>query len=316
MISVIQTGLFYGVTLVPILVYNSRNPGVLTKRLNEISYIKPGVPLGEVLSQFVRRYLEDQSLEPLLTIGDVYPRHHVAGSGGAFFFATFILALIGLVIILTRHKREPWWHFVLYGLAISIVPGAISLWPFHSMRLMAYPVFLTVLTVPALEWLLSRGRRESDLAASPSRESGESSLGDGKAFASGISAGGLPLSARLLILFSLLVLTGVEAYRFQIVFRRDGPNRVFHFDIDYKVAYDMATKQPVRPIYLEDGKWGPAYIHALWYATVERRPTSQFVHLAPGARAPAGKIVIRSGEACDHCETLSRTGVYHVYKSL
>ena len=114
-ISVIKAGVLYGVTLVPILVYNSRNPGVLTKRLNEISYIKPGVPLGEVLSQFIKRYLEDQRLASLLMIGDVYPRHHVPGSGGAFFFATFILALIGLVIVFARHWNDPWWRFVFTG---------------------------------------------------------------------------------------------------------------------------------------------------------------------------------------------------------
>ena len=156
LISVIKAGLLYGVTLVPILVFNSRNPGVLTKRFNEVSYIKPGVPLSEVLSHFIKRYLEDLSLNSLLMTGDILPRHHVPGSGGAFFFATFILAIIGLVIVIARRRRDPWWRFILYGIAIAIVPGAISVWPFHEMRLMAYPVFLVLLTVPALEWLLAR----------------------------------------------------------------------------------------------------------------------------------------------------------------
>ena len=48
-------------------------------------------------SEFVRRYLEDQSLTALLMTGDYHPRHHVQGSGGAIFFATFILAMIGLL---------------------------------------------------------------------------------------------------------------------------------------------------------------------------------------------------------------------------
>jgi hypothetical protein len=300
-ISVIKAGVLYGMTLLPILVYNSRNPGVLTKRLNEISYIKPGVPLRDVLSQFIKRYLEDQELASLLTVGDVYPRHHVPGSGGAFFFATFILVLIGIVIVFARHWNDPWWRFILYGLAVSIVPGAMSLWPFHEMRLMAYPVFLTVLTVPALEWLLARDKHESNLAPSPASQSGISTM---------------PRTARLLILCSLLVLTAVEAYRFQVVFRRDGPNRTFHFDVPYKAAYDAATKQPARPIYLDDGKWGPGYIHALWYATLEKRPTSEFVHLAAGAKVPPGKVVISSGESCERCETITRSGVYHVYKTL
>lgn len=301
-ISVIKTGVLYGVMLVPILVYNSRNPGVLTKRLNEISYIRPGVPLRDVLSQFIKRYLEDQELASLLMVGDVYPRHHVPGSGGAFFFATFILVLIGLVIVIARHWKDPWWRFILYGLAVSIVPGAMSLWPFHEMRLMAYPVFLIVLTVPAVAWLLTRDKDESNLVTSPVRESG---------------IGTMPPTARLLILCSVLALMAVEAYRFQVVFRRDGPNRTFHFDVPYRAAYDAATKQPLRPIYLDDGKWGPAYIHALWYATMEKRPISEFVHLTAGAKPPPpGKVVISTGEACQHCETITRSGVYHVYKTL
>src|SRR6266446_6803416 len=291
-ISVVKAGILYGATLVPILVYNSRNPGVLTKRLNEISYIRPGVPLRDVLSQFIKRYLEDQNLTPLLTVGDVYPRHHVPGSGGAFFAATFILALIGLVIIFARHWKNPWWRFVVYGLAVSIVPGAMSTWPFHEMRLMAYPVFLTLLTVPALEWLLARDKPESDLTESPVRQSG---------------IGTMPRPARLLILCSLLVLTAVEARSFQTIFRRDGPTRTFHFDVPYRAAYDAATKQSVRPIYLEDGKWGPAYIHALWYATIEKRPTSEFVHLKGQEKAPPGKVVISTGESCEHCETITRS---------
>ena len=61
----------------------------------------------------------------------------------------------GLLLVLARRWRDPWWRFVLYGLAVSIVPGAITDWPFHELRLMAYAVFLVVLTVPALEWLLA-----------------------------------------------------------------------------------------------------------------------------------------------------------------
>ena len=315
-ISVIKAGVLYGVTLVPMLVFNSRNPGVLTQRFSEVSYIERGVPLSEVLSQFIKRYLEDQSLTCLLMTGDINPRHHVPGSGGAFFFATFILSIIGLVIVIARRRRDPWWRFVLYGLIIAIVPGAISVGPFHEMRLMAYPVFLTLLTVPALEWLLAREKHKSGLVPSPCYEGGEPLSEDGQLFGPGTAEGVLPRAARLLILCLLLALTGVEAYRFQTVFRRDGPKRAFEFDIAYKTAYDTAIRQPVRPIYLEDGKWGPGYIHALWYATVEKRPTSEFVHLTAGENAPPGKVVISSGESCERCETITRIGVYHVYKSL
>lgn len=316
LIGVIKTGFLYGLMLFPILVFNRSNPGVLTKRLHEISYIRPGVPWSTAASQFIKRYLEDQSLLSLLVNGDYHPRHHVPGSGGAFFFATFILVLIGLVIVIACRRRDPWWRFVLYGLAVAVVPGAISVEPFHAMRMMAYPVFLILLTVPALEWLLARGELKSDSGLSPAEEDGEALSEHAPPAERRLAGEGWPRSIRLGLLGLLLALTCVEAYRFQTVFRREGPKRIFDFDVLYKSAYDAATKQRSRPIYLEDGKWGPAYIHALWYATVEKRPTSQFVHLKPGTRPPAGGVVISSSETCQRCETITRSGVYHVYKAL
>ena len=313
LVGIIKTGIAYGLTLVPLLAFNWRHPGALTKRLHEVSYIRLGVPWTELASQFIKRYLEDQSLIGLLVNGDYHPRHHVPGSGGALFFATFILVLIGLIIVISHRRCNPWWRFVLYGLVVAIVPGAISVEPFHELHLIAYPVFLLVLTVPALEWLLARDKGKLELVPAPSGEVARSS---GEGFRLSVSGGLPPRSVRLGFLSLLLALTAVEAYRFQTVFRREGPRRSFDFDVPYQAAYDVAIRQPARPIYLEDGKWGPAYIHALWYATVERRPTSQFVHLAPGAKPPAGKIVISSAETCQSCKTITHAGVYHVYEAL
>lgn len=314
LVSVIKTWLLYGVTLLPILIFNRTHPGILAKRLDEISYIKSGVAWSDIAAQFIKRYLEDQSLYSLLVAGDIYPRHHVPGSGGAFFFATFILALIGLAVIIVRLRNYAWWRFVLYGLVVAIVPGAISNWPFHETRLIAYPVFLLLATVPALEWLLTR-EPKPDLVPMPS---GELGITPGEVGAVGFPEGNavLPRATRLLILCALLALMGFEVYRFQTVFRREGPKRSTDFDVVYKSAYDAAVRQPVRPIYLEDGKGGPAYIHALWYATVEKRARSEFVHLAPGAKAPVGKVVISTVEGCQQCETIMTAGIYRVYKPL
>src|SRR4029077_12702781 len=87
--------------------------------------------------------------------GDGHWHHHVEGSGGAILFGTFILAMAGLLLVIARRWGEPWWRFVLYGLAASIGPGAIADLLFHEVRLMGYAVFLMVLTVPAVQWLLA-----------------------------------------------------------------------------------------------------------------------------------------------------------------
>ncbi|HEX7517473.1 MAG TPA: hypothetical protein VF345_09325 [Chthoniobacterales bacterium] len=311
LISVVKIGLLYGITLVPIVVFNWRHPGNLTKRLWEVSYIRPGIPLSDLASQFFKRYLEDQSLTVLLLSGDYHGRHHVPGSGGAIFVGTYILAVIGLFVVLACLRRDPWWRYILYGLAVSVVPGAIGVEPFHELHLIGYPVFLLVLTVPALEWFLAKRKWEQVPVLS-----GEVTKPSWERFRLFVGENLPPRSVRFGVLSLLLVFTMIQAYQFQIVFRRDGPKRLFEFDVQYKEAYDTAVKQPARPIYLEDGKWGPGYIHALWYATVEKRPRSQFVHLKQGVKPPAGVVVISSEEQCQHCETILRTGVYHVYKTL
>jgi hypothetical protein len=291
-------------TLIPILVFNWHHPGALTSRFFAATYMRPGVLWRDAANEFVRRYLEDQSLTGLLQTGHPHPRHHIIEAGGAFFFATFILAMIGLLLIVICHRRDPWWRFVVYGLAVSIVPGAITFEPFHALRLLALPVFLSVLTVPALEWLLAPDEQKQE-TYSKTQEA---------------SVRGFSRSIRLGILIFLLALTTIEAIRFQIVFRREGPRRGIFFDASYKEIFDAAVAQPSRPIYLIDGSFGPASMHAFWYATVEGRSRSEFVYLGDAAKHPSppiGGVVISSDsdKNCQKCQIIKRSGVYLLYRA-
>src|SRR5215472_9234334 len=72
-LGVLKIWLAYAVTLIPLILFNRSHSGVLTKRLWEVTYINPDVPWKEIPSQldeFVRCYLQDQSLTPLLLTGD------------------------------------------------------------------------------------------------------------------------------------------------------------------------------------------------------------------------------------------------------
>lgn len=283
-LGVIKIWLGYAVTWIPLILFNRSHSGVLTKRLWEVTYIRPGASWKELAAQFtefLRCYLQDLSLTPLLLTGDAHWHHHVEGSGGAIFFATFILAMAGLLLIIVHRYSNSWWRFVLYGLAVSIVPGAITDWPFHGLRLMGYAVFLMLLTVPALEWLLAQGTQQR--------------------------------FARLALLALLLGATVLQFIDFQITFWRQGPNRENAFDSLYKAAYDAAVAQPQRPIYLENGRWGPAYMDAYWYATVEGRPLSEFVLLPDQAKPPLGAIVLSSNSDCKDCEVIKKSGAYLLY---
>jgi len=310
--GILKIWLAYAVTLVPLILFNRSHSGVLTKRLWEVSYIKPDAAWKEIPSQiaeFVRCYLQDQSLSPLLMTGDGHWHHHVEGSGGAILFATFILAMAGLLLVIARRWRDPWWRFVLYGLAASIVPGAMTDWPFHELRLMGYAVFLLVLTIPALEWLLASVEPKQRV-----RDTTDTTH-DGEPGNAVVASPGLPRGVRMGILAFLLTATVAQAVDFQLIFWRKGLDRQFAFDVLYKDAYDAAVARSERPIYLEDGQWGPAYMDAYWYATVEGRPLSQFVRLPAGAKPPPGAIVLSSTSDCQNCEVIKKYLQYELYKA-
>jgi hypothetical protein len=303
LISVIKTWVLFGFSLIPLLVYRSRHPEAMTQRFYLISYIKPDSPWKEIAPQFIRRYLTDFSLVNLLMDGDGNPRHHVPGSLGSFLIGAFILALLGLVVVIVRHWREPWWRFVIFGAAASIVPGALTLDQFHSLRIVAYPVFLLALMIPGLAFLLERTPRDDDGFV------GEEIQPTGP-------PGSLPPSrfARQSVLVALLAAIALQAIYFQSVYRREGSGRGWVFDAAYKEVYDAAIALPNRPIYLIDGT-EPAYEHAYWYAAVEGRKRSEFIHLNEGARAPAGSIVIGSQASCEDCQIIKKSGDYLLYRA-
>jgi hypothetical protein len=297
--AVAATWILYALILLPAVLFNRSHPGVLMKRFLEVSYIRTTIPMMDNLAVFMRRFLEDQNLTGLLLTGDEHARHHVTGSGGAFFFSAFVLVVIGFFLLIAFRRRDPWWRFIFYGLVAAIVPGAITNWSFHALRLLAWPVFLLVVAVPGLEWLLAS---KTPILASSST-------------APEIPQNLVPRPLRLSFLCVLLALGMVETYWFQTVYRREGPKREGEFDIYYKPAYDVAVQQPSRPIYLEDGRWGPAYIHALWYATLEKRPTSEFTYLESGEKPPQGAVVISTSDVCEGCVTIKRSYIYHVYRA-
>ena len=207
--------------------------------------------------------------------------------------------MIGLLLVFARGWRDPWWRFVVYGLAVSIVPGAITNEPFHQLRLMGYAVFLLVLTIPALDWLLAPTEYKADCMQVPSRGSRTAASSRSRHVAH--ATGSLSRPIRLGFLGILLAATVAQAVDFQITFWREGPKRLYDFDVPYKPLYDRAVAQPQRPIYLENGQWGPAYMDAYWYATVERRPLSEFIRLPDGAKPPPGAIVLSSNSECQNC---------------
>jgi len=302
--DVIKVWVGYGIVLIPLAIFNLRHPGALTSRFWGLSYLRTEKTFQGIVFRFITRYFQDLSFARLLTTGDINPRHHVPGATGSLLAAPFILALLGVVIIFWRHRRDPWWRFIILGLLAAVVPGALTVDAFHTGRMIACPIFLLVLTIPALEWLIQNGKeKEHSYEIEGAAEGAVKSIRSDRSVA--------PRRSALII---LLLATIMQAAYFQSVFWRTGPKRLLSLDATYKDVYDVAIAMPSRPIYLEDGKFGPAYIHALWYATLEGRNTSEFVHLDYGVKAPPGSLVISSEDSCANCEVVISSGQYSVYR--
>jgi hypothetical protein len=276
----------FALTLIPLLVFNLHHPGVLQGRFHLLTYITPQSKIRQIAVEFVRRYLQNLNVMHWVYVGDGNPRHHVPGAMGSLLGATVILAIIGALLVFVREWHNPWWRYALFGLAVSLVPGALTKDNFHALREIGFPIFLLVLNIPALAWLLGSGsevdRTERD-------------------------EGSWAASFRPALCMALMVLTVVQGSYFQVKFRQQGPNRGYAFESDFAQIFAAAMARPNRPIYLvgED-----ATIGAYWYATAQGRSTAEFVEVPAGATPPREALTIRSETPSASCLPILRYGHY------
>ncbi|HYN68840.1 MAG TPA: hypothetical protein VEX41_01360 [Candidatus Eisenbacteria bacterium] len=267
------------VALIPMAIYAQENPTFLFQRLDETSYLK-GSTLPDIVARFANRYLVDLDPRNLLLVGDANMRHHVAGVGGPILVATLILAIIGLDRIVHRFSADPWWRYVAFGLLVAVVPAALTVDDSHANRLLAVPVFLILLGIPALKWLLEPGVRGF--------------------IRQGVAVG-------------LVAATLVQGAYFQMRFHDVAPGRAGWFDGEFPRLFDEAVGTGADPIYLADGI-AETYIHAYWYGVLANVPTTRFVHLTGGEKAPPGALVISSEADCGACQVIDAGGFFKIYR--
>jgi 4-amino-4-deoxy-L-arabinose transferase-like glycosyltransferase len=285
----------YALALVPLLVFDRRNPGALAARFRLLTYAAPQTTLAADASEFVRHYLADVNPWRMLVTGESNIRDHVAGCG-ALLAATFLLAAFGLVLVLRDHRREAWWRFLLYAVAASVVPAALTATDFPQLRLAAFPIFLQVLTVPALARLLDEGRGEQDAGRAHVRVARR------------------PRAHRRAVLYALAALLLLQGAYFQWLFHRRAPERWYVFDARFAskvLAPALATNRT--PVYLYDPPGRSGYIQALWHAALRGVGPSRFVRLAPEDAPPPGALVISTAEDCADCRLLARQINYILY---
>ena len=270
----------YAAAVLPVLVFNARHEGALTERFRQVSFVRPGMSWGEVLSRFLQNYAGSFSPWSWLAAGDPEPRHHVQWMG-SLLAATVAASALGLFAVLGRRGRDPFWRFVLYALLVAPLPASLTLDRFHTLRLVALPVLLLVLAAAGLAWLLEPGARGRLKRA---------------AFA------------------SLLALTLLQGALFRRQFHRAAPARWHSFDAFYPEVFDEAMREPRRPVYLIDASGAPGYIHAYFYGVVRGLdPAREFVRIPPNEQPPPGALVISTELPCARCRVLRQGGPFRAY---
>lgn len=280
--SILKTWVLFGLTLLPLLVFQQRHPGALSARYQLITYITAESSYREIAWEFLKHYLGNINPWKMIVSGDpnMYQIASIYGVG-LVLLATIVTALASVILLARSRRLNSWWLLVLYGLAVSFVPASLTKDYFHTLRLAAVPVFLLVLTIPALAWLLENKS-----------------------------------AVRRAMLIAIIVLTVAQGFFFHWQYHAAAriTRRLNLFDADYTTTIlptAMAASSE-RPIYLADAPGVPGYIQAFWYGTLQRIPLSKFVVLMPERVAPDGAIVITT-ETCPRCAALFDRWPYTIY---
>jgi len=279
--GLLRTWAIYLLSLLPLFTFQRLYNGALTNRFNLISYIKPGNSLVDNAWQFIKHYLGNLDPRRFVLNGDpnYFQITHLYGKP-VLLFVTFVLFILGIVIVIWRRRQNRWWCYMLYAFVVSVIPVSLTVDYFHILRLSGTLILIFVLAVPAVEWLLAN---ESHLK-------------------------------RALITFALvaIVAQGV-VFQWQYHASATSPWRRHLFDADYpSKIFEPAIATGATPIYLVDTA-APSYIHAYWYATLKGIPISRFAHLKLEETPPTGSLVIAAEEDCWGQGALARVEPYTLY---
>jgi 4-amino-4-deoxy-L-arabinose transferase-like glycosyltransferase len=280
-LGVVATWALYALSLLPLIIFQRRHPGALSARFALISYLEPPYLIADNAWEFVKHYFGNLNPLRLLVTGDpnVEQIAHIHGAP-LLLAATGILAVMGLFLIIRQQRNQTWWRFVLFCLLVSIVPASLTKEYVHMLRLAPLPVFILVLTIPAITWLrMKTGRPRAILA----------------------------------VLVFLMFLQGA-AFFWKFESSASSPKRLRQFDNGYpSQILERALNTTQRPVYLADALAIPGYIQAYWYATLRGESPANFVRLAPDQPAPDGALVITTEENCPRCRIIATSEFYTLY---
>ena len=145
------------VCLVPYFLFAANNPGALTLRFRSISYLYSSKPLLEKAITFVHNYLVYWFPGFLVRSGDMNLRHGT-GYGGVIFSITWLLFLLGLLVILTNRAllTTRFNFFLLVNLLLAPASAALtSEGSPHALRSLLISYYILLISCYGLKFTLS-----------------------------------------------------------------------------------------------------------------------------------------------------------------
>jgi 4-amino-4-deoxy-L-arabinose transferase-like glycosyltransferase len=278
-LDIAKTWVLYALLCVPLLLFHRQNPEALTGRFKSLTYLRSDNSVITNLRGFAEHYFANLNPWRWLVTGENNIRDHVENTG-SLLAATVLLAVLGLVVILCRHRRDPWWRFVLYSLLVSPIPASLTSNPFPQLRLIAFPVFFLLLMLPAIGWLMEPGARR---------------------------AKGVALAIAVLLIVG-------QGLWFQRLYHAKAPGLWYVFDARFpRKVLNVALASERRPIYLLDEPGKSGYIQALWYSVLAHLDSASFVRLPWSTKPPSSSVVLSTEEDCQECRLMARALNYIVY---
>jgi hypothetical protein len=144
----------FALTQIPLLLYTQAHPGALSRRFDATTFIHGSTSPFEVVWRTAFNYVQDLQLWHYIVSGDSKPYAHTPGSS-ALLAASVALSVAGVVLVLRRHRGEPFWRFALAALLVSPIPAALTIDRFHAVRLAPFAVMLAVFAIPAIDAIKS-----------------------------------------------------------------------------------------------------------------------------------------------------------------
>jgi len=271
----------FALTQLPLLVYSRIHPGALSRRYDATTFVTDDMSRWEIAWRGAANYLQDLQLWHYVVSGDVKPYAHTPGTS-ALLAASVVLSIAGVVLIVLRHRADPFWRYVLVALLVSPIPAATTADRFHALRLAPLAVMLLVVAIPALGALrdvLPRSRPAHVVVA------------------------GLALVAA--IQFGIFV----DSYR------TDGPLRTGRFEAGIPGLLGEAWANG-GTVYVDYDDLEPQTL-ARWYALAEGIDQSRVVRLPDGGIPPVGSIAFGRTQECDYvCERIAESGDYWIARAV